>query len=485
MRDNWNIDELSDQAWIKMREMLDQEMPVDGDSRKPIVFWWFWAAAAVVLIGTATFLFFRPVDSTQAETALAETSQELQEQTPSGPAEETEENTGISTIVPTTEPNNDRTISTQNTPATISNKQNTVETTSAGLKQDHNAEKSIALDHDQEKDPVVASHENEVSEAELQNLSGPENEDSIALEEAPVQSTKIIAEKENLQIIETNLPTVEPQQETALFTLEDLPEQMIAALELEPLPLSRINVYNPKRPLLLPLEVNAGLIAGLESGGITGGMTALRTGIYLHDAARWSFQTGIGFHRQQDPFRISFKSSGNVSEAKADSPNMDNLNNYDPGQGPVFQNLSLSQVVATSDIDVSTTYLDVPILLNWQFARKWGIAAGGRLSWLMATRWKDSSTQESLGIIGSGADFSLALSNSNRQFAVYRVGNNNVPTTLVLNKFYASGTFGLTFRPAARWNLRLQYQHSLTNQLDNAVYQKTDRSLWLSAGLRF
>lgn len=482
MRDNWNIDELSDQAWNKMREMLDQEMPVQGDSRKPIVFWWFWAAAAVMLIGTIGFLLFRPVGSSESEDALANISQDRQELP--AKADELRNSADLSNSTQSGE-QTDSNIAAQEIPAKTFKNNKAVTTTKTNLDEATSRLGRIEIKAATESESSTVQLENERSEEQLKSNGGPENEENIT-QEILSQGEANIARNNSTQAAIVDPARVESGPDQAVFTLENLPAQTIAMLQQEPLQLSRINEYNPKRPLLVPLEINAGLIAGLESGGIVGGMTELRTGLFLHNTAKWSFQTGVGFHLQQDPFRISFKNSGNVSADRAESPtNMDNLNNYDPGQGPVFQSMSLSQVVASSDIDVRTLYLDVPLLIDWQFAPKWSVAAGGRLSWLLSTRWKETSRAESISVGGAGADFNLALNNGKGAYAVYRIGNNSTTTTLILNKFYASGTFGLTFRPAAGWNIRLQYQHSLTNQLDNSVYQKTDRSLWLSAGLRF
>jgi hypothetical protein len=444
-----------------MREMLDQEMPVDGKSRKPIVFWWYWMAAAAVLVGAIGLFWLLPPEKPELGAMLVPLAGEQQltagNEVPDTPAE----------LAPAaTEPALAR---MEETPLSPSENHRPSE------RQDREMTAMSGVDT-QESGPL----------AEEDLASAPEAATDIP-DDLTTLSKEVISSVEAAETLSENPVLTNPQspgpQLRAAFTLDQLPKPLIAALDQKPLPLSRINGYNPKKPLLVPLEINAGLIAGLNSGAIQGGMTELRSGIYLHNAARWSFQTGIGLHLQREPFRISFKTSGSEVEADAaESPGPGNPTTSDPGQITDFY--SLSKAVATSDIDLQTLYLDVPLLFDWQFSRHWSVSAGGRMSWLLSTVWKASRNDESLNFSG-GAGFDLALSNSSRQYAIYPLGSNNVPTTLVLSDFYASGTLGLTYRPNTRWNLRLQYQHSLTNQLDNSVYQKTDRSLWLSAGLRF
>lgn len=479
MRDNWNIDELSDQAWEKMKTMLDQEMPVQSDSRKPILFWWFWMAAAVVLVGTVAWLWFRTPGAYMREGDLAGTAptptEELNTTRSAEPAATINDQTAMSIPEANTsaaaidggDQRESQVVPTNNPPSyAMDSEVPQVAGNTSG--------KGMAEADAGEEDEQIKA---------IALQSGPESEDDTTAEKTPRPAGAIAQEKISTTTAPEQVVVDNPTQEKELFIIENLPALTMEALDQKPLPLSRINVYTPKRPLLVPLEINAGLIAATGSSGVVGGMTELRTGLYLHDAARWLFQLGVGLHLQRDPFRISRRNSNNRDQADSlETPNQGNPTN-DPGI--IANNRTLAEAVASSETHLRTLYLDVPMLFDWQFARHWSVATGVRLSWLLGAAWDSEVANESLGFSGVGNNLDLALSNSNKQYTIYNYGFNNIPTTLSLSNFYTSGTLGVTYRPNLKWNVRLQYQHSLTNQLDNSVYQKVDRSLWLSAGIRF
>lgn len=479
MRDNWNIDELSDQAWTQMREMLDQEMPVKGNSRKPAAFWWFWMAAAVLLIGTVGFLWLRPAGSSNLNGLEANSLNENQEQLITAQhqletlADKEEKLSQKEELIKSDETTSAGAQMAAVTPTRSSTSLPASQKKEGGSIREAGTGEIVRVENSANRQAPVVQDETE----EIAN--GPEEKDKLIGNEAqfgerPENEMEAIAEPSiKRATIEENPMIMDA------FLVENLPEQSIASLDQGSLPLTRLNMYNPKRPLFVPLEINAGLVTGFESGGITGIMTELRTGLKLHDAGKWSLQTGVGLHQQQEPFRVSLKNSASQTEADAlSTPDVGNSN--DPGQSADFMNVA--KAVESSNVDLKTLYLDMPILLDWQFSRHWGVFAGGRMSWLLKATWENINPNESLGFAGGALD--VELNNSNRQYVLYQSGN-NAPTALELNDFFTSGTLGLSYRPSARWNVRLQYQHSLTNQLDNPVYQKVDRSLWLSAGLRF
>ncbi|PHN06607.1 hypothetical protein CRP01_09915 [Flavilitoribacter nigricans DSM 23189 = NBRC 102662] len=463
--------------------MLDREMPVDGSSRKPVVFWWFWLAAAVLLIGTVGFIFLRPVGSSEINASLANGPAEKQERVADTTTDRERTSTTSSTVGqeevanerPDKQSEAGRTVAAETTgsrtPAAASSKKDAiieVETTEERRISGSAfplAQNTLLTEDDQNEETGGPLKNDQRTVDKTSNKENNSNKDQ-AVSESPADANNA----------DRPLPEVE------VFVLDQLPGEEIAALDQEPLPLSRINIYNPKKPLFVPFEINGGVLAGVNGNAI-GLMTELRTGLKLNDAGKWSVQSGIGFHVQREPFLVSFRPSSQKDLAN-EQASLDSQNNSDPvAQDPGFN--SVSEAVESSKVKVTTAYLDVPILLDWQFSRTWGVAAGVRMSWLQKTSWKGVSNNPNGSFLGAGLD--VTVSNSSRQYVLYQYGNGNyaAPTSLVLNKFFTSGTLGVTFRPNARWNVRLQYQHSLTNQLDNPVYQKTDRSLWLSTGFRF
>lgn len=464
------MDELSDKAWSLMRETLDREMPVksESDSRKPVVFWWLRWAAAAILVGLLGLLWLWPTVSADREIPVAVSSGDLPEE-----AVTDREASNTVVTIDKVSPNSKNNSASAATAGRI--KQQRTGTDShhtTGTSMDRKAEERVIGSLENEMPVAVDRRPEDEREGKINaglstlNTSDQENdatfgpafdEFNIELEPRHKEATAVVVFPE----------------------LDGFSPKAISPLDLEPLPLNRISHYDPKRPRFVHPEINAGLIAATSAGNLPGLMVEFRSGLLLHDAGRWTFQTGAGLHLQQDPFSVKFRRSGSndlLSEQHdANAGNGGNANDPQPVA-------SISQAVESRDVHLTSTYFDVPILFDWQFSRHFAVAAGGRMSWLLRSRWKSLATAESLGF--SSDDYSLSLGNS-RGLSIYQVGANNSTTTFVLNKFYASATVGFTYRPTARWNVRLQYQHSMTNQLESSVYEKTDRSFWLSAGLRF
>lgn len=468
MQDNRNIEELSDQAWGKMKVLLDREMPISGESKRPPLIWWFWGIAALVLIGMLSVILFQqsgtpewkgnPLETTPAldqavarpESSDLATSEIMEED----PLEE------ISTL-------REAKASDLNavTPAST-----TINQKAGNTEQDEITQENADLDR------------------QAFNAKTKEKVGSTGIDESIHQlgNEEPVAESETESVNPSTavVPTAgkEESAKLALLELKSLSNPSIEALEQAPLPLLNRNLYTIKKTLLTPFEINAGLVGSFQGGMVSGLLADARSGLKLHRRGKWSFQTGVGIHYQEEPFSVDFQPSGSNDEAAVNS-SQDQQN--DPStQDP--ESVSIPQAVASSAVRLQSTYFDVPLLVDWRFAPRWSLAAGSRLSWLLSTQWKSPNNALEAQFGGTNASFAFNLNNAGRQFSIYQTDNNNsTPTTFLLKDFYASGTLGLTFRPHSQWHLRLQYQHSMTNLLDHDVFQTTDRSLWLSAGLRF
>lgn len=107
------------------------------------------------------------------------------------------------------------------------------------------------------------------------------------------------------------------------------------------------------------------------------------------------------------------------------------------------------------------------------------------MSWLLQSVWTQPNPVE-LGNSLDQSGYTLVTSNRQLSFSQATAGSNSSnPISFLLNDFYMAGTLGVTFRPTARWQIRAQYQHSITNTLDNEVFTSPDRSLRLSFGVQF
>lgn len=464
MRDNWNIDELSDQAWTKMKTMLDQEMPVQTGARRPLASWWR-SAAAVLLLLALGFWVFQMKDG---QDRRAQNLEVVKSNESPNRSDRPEPDIGTGTAA-VAEPNGRE----GEIPATAQ----TGTTNSADVEAMNNQQQNKTLHRKEtptlqtiEREVAVTTSEpNETTEAAPKPIdqnkiiaAGPE--DASSAEEEPVKSTVIDAPaKERL---------------STPFNLEPLYSRTANLLEPKPLPLGEINPYTPKKSVLTPLEINAGVIGDLQNGNFSGLLAEARSGLNLHTTGDWSLQLGAGLHGSKKPFQVRFVESGTVAEADAGQDQQGIT--YDPSSNAV----GISRAVQNSQVYLQSTYVDVPVLLGWRFSRRWSVAAGGRLSWLVSSAWSSNRDVLNSGS-GNNMGFALSLDNSSNKFTVYEAVSNRAPTTFQLRDFYSSGTLGLTFRPHRAWHLRLQYQHSISNLLDSEAYRESDRSLWLSAGFRF
>src|SRR5690606_6469915 len=142
--------------------------------------------------------------------------------------------------------------------------------------------------------------------------------------------------------------------------------------------------------------------------------------------------------------------------------------------------------IAQSGIELQAIYLDVPLLLQWQFSRKWALEAGPRLSWRLSSRseYSDPPSVPAFSGNGNGTFVISSTGGAGRQLYLPSAGSQQ-PTYLVLQDMYAAGSGGISYLLRPGWRLRLQYQHSFSNLLDNGTYQTTDRSFRVSMGIRF
>jgi hypothetical protein len=473
MPDNRNIEALTDQAWERMRELLDQEMPVAGGSKKPPVFWWFWAAAGLLLLLTLGWWVWTDVSGTGTNSKTFDNNADRPTVMDSQPAGKEEEQPENYTELTPAEIADAMAARTGNAPARAPDTRSsttevqapTARPLSSATSVNQMTDKKTTLETHQPKNNIVANRP-------LSLLHEQEKADQTIAEEELPFAVASAAE--------------EPKPASArsdVFQTDLLPVSPLKSLSLSDLPLPRNNTYLPRLPSKFTApELHAGIISA-EVPGLNGGFVDLRTGLRLSDGGRWSLKAGLGVHVQNRPFTVAFQNTNKSLDQAVTTPDSMNLG---PGNG--FNNLDQATIpvlVSSSDIKLRTIYLNVPLLLHWQTGPKWSFEAGTRLNCLLRSVWAQPSTQENADLL-SAAGYNLILT-AERQIAFAQAsnsGNNRTPLTFKLNNFYASGTLGLTFRPSVNWQIRAQYQHSLGNVLDSERYRSPERSIWLGVGMR-
>lgn len=466
MPDKRNIEELTDQAWERMQQLLDEEMPVSGESKRRPLVWWFWAAAGVLLLLFAGWGLW-PVGQqgdtgpnrldTRAEQPVAT------DKTNSDTEERLENYTEPATAPATTEqlvagrvnrPNDETTsVATAVAPQ--------IATTSLP-----NSESSEETNITTESSAGISSEPGPLASLDADDIPGP----LAAAEEI----TSVISGEDNT---DATLAQVHP------FETKTLPALSLKSLPLPPLQPVQLSGYEPRSSSFIPIEGYAGLI-DRSTAGLNGGFVAVRSGLKLNRAGDWSLRSGVGVQLNDQPFRVDFQPSNDdfVTEEFADQGSI----NFDPGNSPqAVKRQTVPDLVAASNVSLRTLYLDVPLVVHWQVSPRWSLETGARMSWLLESVWRQPS-QDQLGNSLDQNGYSLETSNRQLSFSQLSSSNNSsTEVSFLLNDLYLAGTLGVTFRPAARWQIRAQYQHSITNTLDSGLYRSPDRSLRLGFGVQF
>lgn len=463
------MDELTDLAWERMKQILDEEMPVSDGSSKPLVFWWYWAAAGLLLLLATGWWLWADISHPKSENndLKAEAEQPVViESEANGTANHPDNYTDLSISANSDQETTAREVRSSGKASPSSSP--SVGVDNAVMQRDQptalTLQMSIRLNDVEEvtnEDPALNQTVLDEMEATGPAISRTETGGDPSGDEAMSEFVAPV-----------------PFQTTQLATLPLNP------LSLSPLPLQRINTYLPKPPLFTPTELYVGLLSR-NAGGLNGGFIEIRSGLQLSDAGRWSIQSGLGLHMQQQPFTVSFQKTNNLALDQVNTaPDTAAL---DPGFGQQKEERqSITELVSSSGINLRTIYLDMPLALHWKANPKWSVETGIRFSWLLRSVWQQPNNQEN-GNSLDAAGYNLVLTEE-RQIAFAQSSTANSytpPITFKLNNFYAAGNLGVIFRPSVRWRIRAQYQHSLGNTLDSGVYRSPERALWLGVGFRW
>lgn len=469
------MDELSDRAWARMQDLLDEELPVERESERKPIFWWTWAAAVLALLLIGAFVLYLPSTRTvDRNVALVPGQQPSEILEPQAPAP-----SGESLLNSTT-----ATAETETSRALVAE-----EVAANNEAASHEADEGAAANVPQ----IVARQRVSPTTTELKTKQKEANSrttnNNQLLATRPHSAAESAAEPGTFKNGEADpsmsvasIPLAE--ERPAAVEITDREAIIIAAIDglettelvLPPQSFDPQQSYHPKKSALLPLEANLGLVMR-QAGQLNGAFTEVRTGLRLGRTGKWALQTGAGAHLQAQPFRIDYQNNEQALAAKADAaqdPNAGfagNSNQYD-----------LATSVASNEIHLRTLYADLPLLVEYRLGKRWGIEGGTRFSYRLSSYW-DQGNQPESSLSGNNSG-SLSLT-SNRNNYVYQPTGSSQTTTFVLNDLFASATMGISYRPAPALLLRLQYQHSVTNLLHSQIYQTTQRAAWLSVGLRF
>ena len=470
MRDNLNIEELSDQAWHNMSVMLDQEMPLQDGRRKRPFFWWLFGAG--ILLAVLVVLFQWSTNAALPEPQIKSLPI---------PQRMVAENSGVETKFEA-----EKTTKTPNSEAsTTVSKTNKISNTET--RRPENLKSIVNTKTNKEEALQLATqrpvNSNSTLDPKLVDNTTPEIP-TFQNEPAKVAEVPAVQSQGGQQQEVTETPRVKP----ASISVDAIPGLPIEPFSIEELSIAEFEQYTGKSSPFT-FELGAGLISK-NLDGINGAFTELRSGLRLGKHSKFSLINGIGLHYQREPFLIDMKSQRGANFDNAIStPTMDQqgggMTNTPVGQQEAVKNLS--ELVASSDIQVSSLFLDVPIALNWQFAPRWSFELGGRVSWQFPRSLSTTSSSSESTFAQSSGDPAALDTGSRNQFAFYQPTSNNsaAVTTLTMRNWNLATTAAVNFKLNPKWTLRLQYQYGLTNRLDDSSYQMLDRTLWLGLGRRF
>ncbi len=422
------IDEkFTDQAWSKMSNLLDREMPVQLERRRRFAWWWLAALAGFVILAGAGFLFFAKkatVTATAPPQPVAGVVERPSTSNPSIPKTEKPlpTNGNATTILPL---RHEPLLVTKNKPdAAISMpKQN----------------KSEVIQIVADKQPIGQSQASDFAsqkqtESFVANSAGFSE---IAEVSDPVLASRTISpallEASDIQVIDFSVPP--PTVSTSIKKL---------------------------------LSTRWGY--ALEGAGMST-LTSPASGASLMAIAakplknsRLSIETGFGYSYIQQPLTIVvkgttapvFENIGIGSQSNANYGLKDNLDSYDASNGVVteyFQALKLH-------------YVQVPVRLRYQISSRISMMIGMESAILL----RSDSKYTSGGV--------LAFDNRNDESSS-SASSGSINTSVF--DFAASG--GLNCRLSKAWSVQLGYKFGLKDVLPNNNYGDYNRMF--QAGIRY
>ena len=424
MPDNHLDDQYIDKAWEQMRQLLDQEMPVQ-EKRRRGAFWWWLLPLLLLFAGGAGWW-------------LLERSSE-----PKPATDEMQLDTITERPVANTNPKQPESTAPENS---IAHAKTT--TTSAAQK------RQTATISGKGKPDLI--RENEGENTFITSAIAPEKmpvvNDSQIIEDKSTSSFKPDEER-----IIAEAPS---QQSKPPFTVQNLDSR---AFQLLPLP-----------EMGLETAPNTANHRGLFRWGLEGGVASRN--LPAPDGAFGGVIAEFPLLGRQLHLRTGLQYGANRLVIDTPSDNFRSEAANDPQSGGSRDNAAIGRI----NFDLLGQQIALPVALVFQPGPKWGVEAGASLSYLTQARGL-AGNDALVTFDNDNTSFNPDLSPANRFVNNLYADSNQAINLAELNRWNFAATVGVVHYPADRWGVRLHYQHSFTDVLKNTDYQSFNRGVRLSA----
>jgi hypothetical protein len=205
-----------------------------------------------------------------------------------------------------------------------------------------------------------------------------------------------------------------------------------------------------------------------ENPGYFGGLN-----LNYHLGGRWQLQGGL--HYGQMVSDLNNTRQGLVFATKEEA----DFAQRDPGTG-LTNNLDQQQEANAIaelyyNVDIRLQQLSSPVQLMYRLNKKWQLATGVQLHYLLVAKRPVQATTEATALNYSAYD---------RQLTGVAASDNAIDSQLFHN-WNLGATFGTTFQATDRWAVHLRYQYGLFNWLETDRFFITPTNLQLSAVYHF
>ncbi|MEL6925273.1 MAG: outer membrane beta-barrel protein [Bacteroidota bacterium] len=461
---NYHIDEqLTQEGWQHMKALLDEEMPVEQERRRPL--FWLWLAGAVGVAALAVVLLWpgeeMPVVNTTDTTEMAIAP--ITEERGTTPAKQQETVDSDSESVANTESSTAKTTTTSaqqsldvpryETEKTINDRpENSTTQNSIPAQQDNPVIISTAPSVTVSTNPVLGEETRGGSE-ELAKL--PDEQQSVP--EPKVDGTSA-AER----LLHLPVPTrVELSELSMLLT------------EKEPYTPTLTVLKHPRRKWFgWGVELGVQSVTVPRPNGFFAGAYAT---FDLND--RWQIATSL---RYSNSIYTTFRSNNSVEDAGIAEPELDTTGlgtTFDPTV-PTYGNTA--QEASYNILRRSATLhgLAMPVAIRFRLNAHWSIDLGAQPSLLLFNTIKDKSLKKNLDLNNRGGGLNS-----------FSLDSNVLPTATAANlvrRFDLAVRTGLHYQTRRHWGLGLHYNGVLFkntgNQSNNSLLNS---ALQLSLNYRF
>lgn len=438
----------TDRAWLEMRTLLDEEMPVTKQKRPPIG-WWImgFMATAALLSGVYFFMFInseKPIEETKEQKYIASTTL----------FSNSDKNKNIEEKIYT------KTIQETNPTNEFSHAEKAINTTeSVVVEKEPKAIPSIPKTFDNQ---MVAKNYSTKKEVVLKNTSGLAANKTSANDAVKVKSTTTNSSNKSVEQIE-------------IASLNKLVMQNDSPVEVDPIPI----VQKRKRQVVYAslLGIPHTKINGFNAG-------------YLkqlnHNENGFTFEVGAGYAVINQPIDYIVTENYDPNGPSVGLPMMEDVFsnsifdlNYSSSNSVRVLDSNGSYLVTTPNSynQLQLHYITLPFQTNFHIDQ-WYVSAGMQTSVLLATRNKKIKG----GLFNSEA---ASASADNGPFLLNQPFRNSSDENSILSNFDFTATVGTGFQFSDHFGIQVQYLHGIkdiikvNNQMDhNRLLQLSARYSW-------